>query len=52
MSKMSQNCQKKIGVLEFGDDIWNHRQKCIHISTNMPSIGSVICDIDFEFQEF
>ena len=25
--------------MEFGDDIHNHRQKYIEISTNMPGIG-------------
>ena len=30
--------------MEFHDYIWIQYEKCIHISTNMPSIGSVICD--------
>ena len=25
--------------MEFGDYIWNHHDKYIHISTNMPRIG-------------
>ena len=25
--------------MEFGDYIWNHHEKCIQISTNMPGIG-------------
>ena len=25
--------------------IWNHKDKCIQISTNMPSINSLICEI-------
>ena len=25
--------------MEFGDDIQNHYEKCIEISTNMPGIG-------------
>ena len=31
-----------VNILEFGADICNHHEKCIHISTNMPSIGLVI----------
>ena len=27
-------------MLEFHDHIWNHHEKCIQISTNMPGIGS------------
>ena len=26
-------------ILEFGDYIWNHREKCIQVSTNMPGIN-------------
>ena len=49
-----QNCKRivqKLNIIEFHDHIWNHHEKCIQISTNMPSIGSVICEIGFEFQE-
>ena len=35
--------------MDFGGDIWNPHEKCIQISTNMPSIGSGICEIDFVF---
>ena len=34
---------KNINILEFGDYIWNHHEKCIQISTNMPGIGLDIC---------
>ena len=34
--------------MEFHDYIWNQHEKCIHISTNMPSIGLVISDIGME----
>ena len=34
---------KNFKILEFRDYIWNHHEKCIQISTNMPSIGLVIC---------
>ena len=49
-SKMSQTSfkNKKIIFLEFGNYIWNHREKCIQISTNMPGIDFVIREIDFE----
>ena len=36
---------KNIKILEFGHYIWNHCEKCIQISTNMPGIGSLICEI-------
>ena len=32
---------KNIKILEFSDYIWNHHEKCIQISTNMPGIGSL-----------
>ena len=31
---------KNVKILEFHDHIWNHHEKCIQISTNMPGIGS------------
>ena len=31
--------------------IWNHHKKCIQISTNMPGIGSLICEIDVNISE-
>ena len=31
--------------LEFHDHIWNHNEKCIQTSTNMPGIGSLIHEI-------
>ena len=36
---------KNVKILEFHDNIWNHHEKCIQISTIMPGIGSVICEI-------
>ena len=30
---------KNVNILESGDHIWNHHEKCIQISTNMPDIG-------------
>ena len=41
---MSQNV-KKCQNLEFGDYIWNHYEKSIQISTNMPDIDFEICEI-------
>ena len=43
---------KNVKILKFGDYIWNHHEKRIQISTNTPSIGLVIHEISFEFQEF
>ena len=41
---------KNVKILEFGDYIWNHHEKCIEISTNMPGI---CLDIFFvKFREF
>ena len=38
--------------LEFHEhNIWNHHEKCIQISTNTPSIGSLIREIDVTFQK-
>ena len=37
---------KNVNILEFGYYIWNPYEKCIKISTNMPGIGSSICEID------
>ena len=31
--------------MEFGDYIWNHREKYIPISTNMPGFGLEFSDI-------
>ena len=37
---------------EFDYYIWNHCEKYIQISTNLRSIGIVICKIGFKFEEF
>ena len=42
---------KNDNILEFGDCIWIDREKCIQISTNMPSIGVVIPEIAFAISE-
>ena len=42
---------KYFNILEFYDHIWNHLEKCIHISTNMLGIGSLICEIDVKISE-
>ena len=42
---------KNVKIVEFHNYIWNQREKCIQISTNMPSIGLVISEIAFEMQE-
>ena len=30
---------KNVKILECSEYIWNHNEKCIEISTNMPGIG-------------
>ena len=37
--------------MEFHAHIWNHHEKCIQKSTNMPGIGSIIREIAFKFQK-
>ena len=36
---------ENVKILEFSDYIWNHHEKCIQISTNMPGIGLLIREI-------
>ena len=43
---------KNAQIQTFHDHIWNRHEKCIQISTNMPGIGLVYCDLDFELKEF
>ena len=43
---------KNVKIVEFDDYIWNHNEKCIQISTNMPGIGLVIPEITCEMLEF
>ena len=38
-------------ILEFHDHIWNHHAKCIQTSTNMPSIDSLIREIEVKISE-
>ena len=42
----------KFNILDFGDYICNKLEKCIKISTNMPNIGVVICELGFKLQDF
>ena len=44
-------CLKNVKIVEFHYHIWNHHEKCIQISTNMPSIGLVIPEITFGMLE-
>ena len=39
---------KYFKIVAFHDHIWNYHEKCIQISTNMPSIGLVIPEITCE----
>ena len=43
---------KNINILEFGDDIQIHCEKCIEISTNMPNIGLEMPEIAFKISAF
>ena len=38
-------------ILEFHFHIWNHHEKCIKISTNMPGISSLISEIAVQISE-
>ena len=40
--------EKAIFFFEFGDYIWTHHVICIQISTNMPGIDVVFCEIGCE----
>ena len=42
---------KIVKIVEFHDHIWNYNEKCIQISTNMPGIGLLICEIAVEISE-
>ena len=49
--KKIHNIFKNVNILEFHDHIWNHHEKCIQKSTNMPGINSLICEIDVKISE-
>ena len=40
-----------VKIVKFHDHIWNHNEKFIQISTNMPGIGSFIREIAVEILE-
>ena len=42
---------KNVISVEFHGHIWNHHEKYIQISTNIPGIGSVIREIDVKISE-
>ena len=42
---------KNVKIVECHDHIWNRNEKCIQISTNMPSIGSLIREIAITISE-
>ena len=42
---------KNVNILEFGYYIWNHYEKCIQKSPNMPGIGSLNREIDVNISE-
>ena len=43
---------KNVNIVTFHDPIWNHHDKCIQKSTNMPGIGLLIREIDVNISEF
>ena len=45
------NFVKNVNILEYHDHIWNHHEKYIQISINMPGIGSLIREIDVNIWE-
>ena len=47
-TNFTQKIHKNVFVVKFHHHIWNPREKCIETSTNMPSIGLVICEMGFE----
>ena len=44
--------KKSVKIVEFYYNIRNHHEKCIQISSNLPSIGFVIPVITCEMLEF
>ena len=34
-----------VEIVEYDDHIWNHNEKCIQISTKVPGIGLLICEM-------
>ena len=51
---MSQKCHKivkYVNIVESHDNIWNHHEKYIQISTSMPGIGSLIREIYVKITE-
>ena len=44
--------QKNVKIFEFRYHIWNHNEKRIQISTNMPSIGLVMSEVGFKMHKF
>ena len=42
---------KNVEIVKVHDHIWNHNEKCIQLSTNMPIIGLVILEITSDMLE-
>ena len=42
---------KNFKIVEFHGHIWNHNEKCIQISTNMPGIGSLFREVAVDISE-
>ena len=45
------NLVKNVKIVKFHDHFWNHNEKYIQISTNMPGFGSLIGEITVEISE-
>ena len=42
---LSKNCQKKLRTVKFHKHIWHQNEKCIKMSTNMPTFGPVVLGV-------
>ena len=49
--KILTNLVKNVKIVEFHDHIWDHHEKYIQISTNMPGIGSLMSKIHVKITE-
>ena len=52
VTKFTKYVVKNVKIVEFPYHIQNPHEKCIQLSTNMPSIGLVIPEISCEMLEF
>ena len=45
------NLERNVKIVQCHHHIWNHHEKYIEISTNIPVIGSLICEITVKVSE-